>query len=297
MTNPKILVLGDLIIDEYIYGDCIRISPEAPVPVVSYDKSNVVQGGAGNVVENLRALGADVKFWCDTKSCHKTRIVAGHQHVVRLDRDDLTEVDPPANLAKMVVWCDLVLISDYKKGVVNGRLLDQLGKCLSVCRKSVLIDPYDGRCDYLETPTLMKPNKKETESVTGILIVDDLTLAQAAQKYMSKSGALNLVITLGADGMALFDRNKYLIHPYRVKSVAQQVFDVTGAGDTVIAVLAYIWATSEEDKLSKQSAVNLANRAAGIVCSKLGTATISHYELFETTTFRQEHNSHDHLTV
>jgi D-beta-D-heptose 7-phosphate kinase/D-beta-D-heptose 1-phosphate adenosyltransferase len=209
------------------------------------------------------------------------RIIAGHQQVVRLDKDDLTEVDPPPNLASMVEWAEVVLISDYKKGLVNQRLLQQLDKCLSLCKKPVLIDPYDGRCDYLTTPTLMKPNKKEIESVTGVTITDGISLTVAAQKYMTKSGTQNLVITLGADGMALFDRKKYLVHPYRVNSVAQQVFDVTGAGDTVIAVLAYMWAVVLKGKASRTEAIDLANKAAGLVVAKLGTATVSFDELFD----------------
>lgn len=280
MVQPKILVLGDLIIDEYIYGSCTRISPEAPVPVVTFDKSVMVLGGAGNVVENLKALGAEVQFWCDTKTCHKTRILAGHQQVVRLDRDDLTEVSPPPDLHKMVEWADVVLISDYNKGVINSSLLAALEKVFALCRKPLLVDPYNGKFRYMARPTLIKPNRAEAESIVEFKIKDKDSLIMAGQQYLKKSGAENCVITLGAEGMALFDRHRYWDEPFSVASKAQQVFDVTGAGDTTIAVLAYVWASSKIEKLSKAKAVSLANYAAGIVCSKLGTAVVTHKEIF-----------------
>lgn len=281
---PKILVLGDLIIDEYVYGSCSRISPEAPVPVVTFDKSVIVQGGAGNVCENLKSLGAEVQFWCDSKTCHKTRILAGHQQVVRLDKDDLSEVSPPPDLCKMVEWADVVLISDYNKGVVNPALITALDKVFSLCSKPLLVDPYNGKFKYGSRVTLIKPNRAEAESIVDFKIKDKGSLIMAGQRYLEKSGADNCVITLGAEGMALFDRHLYWYDPFCVASKVQQVFDVTGAGDTTIAVLAYVWASAESSKFSKQAAVDWANKAAGIVCSKLGTATVTHEELFGKTT-------------
>lgn len=285
--RPKVLVLGDLIIDEYIYGAVHRISPEAPVPVVVYGKSVVVKGGAGNVVANLQALGAETKFWYDGKSCHKTRIVAGHQQLVRLDKDDVTEVSPPTNLAAMVEWADVVLISDYNKGVVTRALLQQLEKVLRVCRKPLLVDPYNGKCWYGNRVSLIKPNRSEAESITDKKISDINSLLAVGQCYLNKTDAESCIITLGADGMAFFDRHAYWDEPLVVPSEAQQVFDVTGAGDTVIAVLAYLW-PQRPRHLPIKDILKLANRAAGLVCSKLGTAVVGKEELFENTPTLQE---------
>jgi D-beta-D-heptose 7-phosphate kinase / D-beta-D-heptose 1-phosphate adenosyltransferase len=280
MLTPKVLVLGDLIIDEFVYGDCSRISPEAPVPVVSELRRVSTMGGAGNVDANLLALGANTIFWCDSKWCHKTRIIAGHQQVCRLDKDDLSEVEPPQCLSDWVKWCDVVVLSDYRKGVVTDKLISALDGVLFNYPKPLLVDPYNGFCWYGSHVTLTKPNKHETESVTGVKIVDEKSLIDAGNVYLNLSGAENVVITLGADGMALFDNDRYKDKPYVVKSAAQQVFDVTGAGDTAIAVLAYIWADSSEGKRSKQAAINWANKASGLVCAKLGTAIVTHGELF-----------------
>jgi D-beta-D-heptose 7-phosphate kinase/D-beta-D-heptose 1-phosphate adenosyltransferase len=296
--QPKVLVLGDLIIDEYIYGECTRISPEAPVPVVKFGKSVIKQGGAGNVVENLKALGAHVRFWGNAKSSHKLRIVAGHQQVVRLDRDDCAVLSPPRQetLREWVQWADVVLVSDYDKGVVNEDLLSTLSKVLQTVQRPLLVDPYNGKHHYGDKVTLIKPNRAEAESITGIKITDAKSLIAAGQLYLYKSGAVHCLITLGAEGMALFDRTNHWNEPFAVPPVnLQQVFDVTGAGDTAIAVLAYLWGSGVPDTARKHSAVAWANTAAAIACSKLGTAVVSQEELFvqrkDLQPAHQHHNS------
>lgn len=278
--QPKILVLGDLIIDEYVYGDATRISPEAPVPVVVEKSRKRVPGGAGNVVENLKALGAEVKFWCDEKFSHKLRVIAGRQQIVRVDNDDTREMYVPAALMSWIVWADAVVISDYAKGVVTQELADKASIFCTMSGKPLLVDPYQGRCDYGDRVTLIKPNKAECESVTGIKITDDESLEKAGYAYLIKSRAQSVVLTLGPDGMALFDGKTHSRHPYISRPQAQQVFDVTGAGDTAMAVLAFIIATSRPGQHSKQSMVDFANVAAGKAVGKLGTAVVSFDELF-----------------
>lgn len=279
--NPRILVIGDFILDEYVYGECTRISPEAPVPVVAEQRRITVDGGAGNVVANLLALGADVTFWYGEKCSYKMRIVAGHQQVCRLDNDDLRVVDPPENLQFLVQTSDLVVLSDYKKGVVNPKVYSALNTAIAIYPRPLLVDPYDGFCDYGNFVTVIKPNRKEAESVVGFKITDEHTLDSAGRIYLGMSRAEYVVITLGAEGAAVFKANGQAM--YRSKEPVQQVFDVTGAGDTFIATLAYMWEDrdfSVGPTNAHLRAVDWATKAAGIVCGKLGTATITREELF-----------------
>lgn len=282
--TPKILVLGDLIIDEYVYGECTRISPEAPVPVVKESRRVVVPGGAGNVAENLKELGAEVRFWCDSKSCHKLRVIAGHQHVVRVDNDDCRLLEPPADLEAWVEDANAVVISDYSKGAVTGDLILRTNAACCEFGRPLLVDPYNGKCEY-GTPTLIKPNRAEAQSVTGIMITDEKSLHAAGYAYLENSKAESVVVTLGSDGMAYFDRGKYYKAPYRSKSSVQHVFDVTGAGDTAIAAFAYVHATCKPGSFSKRTVVDFANKAAGVVVGKIGTATVRMNEIFDDSMF------------
>lgn len=249
------------------------------MPVVSETRRFITQGGAGNVAENLKALGAEVTFWYGEKSSHKMRIVAGHQHVVRLDKDDLTEVPSPGMLEDWVYYVDLVVVSDYCKGVVTEEMLELLNEYCSIYGKPLMVDPYNGRCNYGAAVTLIKPNRYECQSVTGIKIVDNTSLHESAQKYLQMSKAKHLVVTLGAEGMVLFySDNK--VEPYHSRCEPRQIFDVTGAGDTAMATLAYIWALPEGGKLSKRSSVDWAAKAASLAVEKLGTSVIGYKELF-----------------
>jgi len=277
--KPKILVIGDLILDEYVYGDCSRISPEAPVPVVNEVRRTLAQGGAGNVVENLKALGADVLFWHGNKSSHKLRIIAGHQQVCRLDNDDCSLVPSPSELEDWVFFVDVVVLSDYRKGVIHDDLINEVNFYCAKHHKPLLVDPYNGRCDYGPEVSLIKPNQLECQSVTGIPITDPVSLRQSATKYLELSQAQHLVVTQGANGMTLFYSGN-IKEPFHTVQPAQQVFDVTGAGDTAMAALAYIWAGGRPGQFSKQAAVTWAAKAASIVVGKLGTAIISFDELF-----------------
>jgi rfaE bifunctional protein kinase chain/domain len=281
--HPKILVIGDHIIDEYVYGECCRISPEAPVPVVAEKKRVTKPGGAGNVVENLKALGAEVFYWSGSleNASRKIRILAGHQQVCRLDNDNLIPIKPPSNLDLMVDEVDAVVIADYNKGVVTKKLIHDLDVALAKYPTPLFVDPYVGKFDYGNHVTLIKPNLREMESVVGFSIPDedDEVFNAAIDIYFKKSKAEHIVLTLGANGMILCYANS-IKEPYYVKTEAQQVFDVTGAGDTAIAVMAYIWASADKGKFSKRAVVDWANKAAGIVCGKLGTATVTYEELF-----------------
>jgi len=279
--EPKVLVVGDLIIDEYVYGSSSRLSPEAPVPVVVESRRLLAQGGAGNVVENLKALGAETRFWHGEKSSHKLRIISGHQQIVRLDNDNCEQAPTPGFIGDWVRWADAVVISDYDKGVVTPHIIQSVNRFCKTWGKPLLVDPYKYKCHYGDAVTLIKPNRQEAQSVAATEIRDLASLQVAGEIYLELSKADNVVITLGEDGAALFERKKKGQLPYLSKSPRpQQVFDVTGAGDTAIATLAFVWASAQQGHFSKQSAVDWATRAASIVVGKLGTATVSAAELF-----------------
>jgi D-beta-D-heptose 7-phosphate kinase/D-beta-D-heptose 1-phosphate adenosyltransferase len=275
----KILLIGDQILDEYIIGDCDRICPEAPVPIINMKKKEIKSGGAGNVGENLKALGADVDFWHgDKEPTIKTRVISGHQQIVRIDRDNPTETPPPKSLPDKVQWADIVMLCDYNQGVVNNLMVDVVNYLAAKHGKKVIVDPYRNRVDYGKVD-LIKPNRKEVESVVGIKINGKKSLTEAGKKYLKLSKAQNLVITLGHEGMALFDYftykdNPMVIKPYKPK----EIIDVTGAGDTVFAVLGYIWSY---EHFSKSTSLKYATKAASIAVSRFGCAVVKGEEIFE----------------
>ncbi len=306
-SQCRILVVGDLMIDEYIWGDVDRISPEAPVPVVLVKNESFTLGGSGNVIHNLATLGARVRavgvvgtgrngsrvlkkleeLGVDTEgvirdperpTIQKTRIIAVSQHVLRLDREIPREVSRKtctkltAAIRKAVPETDVILVSDYGKGLVTGTLLSQTLKAARAHRKFVIADPKGFSFDKYAGVSLLTPNKKEAGIAAGMEIVDRPSLKKAAEKILQSVDIGRLLITLGKDGMILFEKGK---KPMAIRAQARQVYDVSGAGDTVLAVLGLAIATGA----ALETAMRLANAAAGIVVGKVGTAPVTLEEL------------------
>lgn len=303
----RILVAGDLMVDEYLWGDVERISPEAPVQVVSVASEEIMLGGAGNVICNLTALGAKVTavgvvgsgkngqlvleklkaLGVNTRgviqdpqrpTTRKTRIIANHQHVLRLDREVLGEISRQTMnqitraAGELIADVDLVLISDYGKGLVTKTLMAKLMAAAQKCKKQLIVDPKGLDFKKYAGAFLITPNKKETERASGIEIVDESSLARAARQLIEKTGIEKILVTCGKEGMVYFEQGA---GPYRIGTQSRQVFDVSGAGDTVLAGLGLGIAAGYPIR----EAVALANTAAGIVVGKVGTATVSKTEL------------------
>ncbi|RZB35730.1 MAG: D-beta-D-heptose 7-phosphate kinase / D-beta-D-heptose 1-phosphate adenosyltransferase [Desulfobacteraceae bacterium Eth-SRB2] len=318
----NLLVVGDLMLDEYLWGEVDRISPEAPVQVVSIKNEDYAMGGAGNVVNNIVALGAKVtaagvigtgrngqilldKFedlGVDTAgivqepgmpTTQKTRIIASHQHVLRIDREtDKTISDSTIDkitrfIEDKIADVDVVLISDYGKGLITKTLLSRLISAAQKHKKITIADPKGLDFSKYSGVSLLTPNKKEAALASGVDIVDESTLFQSGQKILQTVGLDKLLITCGKDGMVLFDQNR---EPYKVRAKARQVYDVSGAGDTVLSVFGLAIASGASFK----NAMSIANTAAGIVVGKVGTATLSRQELATALTPNQDSFSSKH---
>ncbi len=307
----NIVVIGDVMLDEFIWGDVSRISPEAPVPVVDIRRESTHLGGAANVLANLVALGASacvigvagndyegdrIRLSVKEKSgsqrddfliaedsrptTTKTRIIAQHQMVVRADRENRrpvngeTEARIIAAARAAIANADALVVSDYDKGVITPRVLSSVLP-EAYGRIPVLIDPKLRNFDSYRPATLVTPNHHEALRLTNIEEDSDETLASAARKIRERLSCDAVLITRGERGMLLLERNG---EPVYVGTAAREVFDVTGAGDTVIATLAL--ALSAGATMSE--AAMLANQAAGIVVGKLGTATADVQEVIQS---------------
>jgi D-glycero-beta-D-manno-heptose-7-phosphate kinase len=307
MAGERVLVLGDVMLDEFIWGRVARISPEAPVPVVEVARQSFHLGGAGNVACNVRALGgravlagvvgndaagervrqalgeAEVETALAISdrgrpTTLKTRIIAHHQQVVRADREQADDIDDDlesevvSSVRQAIGSCRALVISDYQKGMITARLMKAI---LPLARRRgipVLVDPKVRHLAFYRGVTLVTPNQLEAEQATGIRIrtADDLDAAGA--RILKLVGCEAALVTRGEHGMSLFERDK---RPAHVKTAAREVFDVTGAGDSVIATVAL--ALCAGARLAE--AAVLANYAAGVVVGKLGTATASPEEV------------------
>jgi rfaE bifunctional protein kinase chain/domain len=303
-NGRRIMVVGDLMIDEWIWGTVTRISPEAPVPVVAVVDHSFSLGGAGNVANNLRALRASVVFagtvgndafashvrsllsseqvddsgvftLLDRPTTRKTRVVAHSQQVVRADWESTAQLgaDDRKRLAAFVreraARCDAVILSDYAKGLLCREIVEAACEC-----PLVLADPKPQNIALFSGITCVAPNAAEASTITGISIVDEESLERAGIRLLELLDCRYAVITRGEHGMALFgSRGERL----QIPSVARTVYDVSGAGDTVIAVLGLALAAGAPI----EQAMQLANFAAGAVVAKLGTATASPQEILE----------------
>jgi D-beta-D-heptose 7-phosphate kinase/D-beta-D-heptose 1-phosphate adenosyltransferase len=279
----KILLIGDQIIDQYIFGSCEKISPEAPVVVIEEQRREMRAGGAANVYNNLKALGAEVSVWYGNKEPSiKTRVISNNQQIVRIDKDNPEPAQLPAKLGieRAVKRADIIMLADYNQGVINEEVIYEINELAEEYKKRIIVDPYRSQFNYGSNIDLIKPNKRELESVVGIKISDRSTLVGAGRSYLGMSKAKNLVVTLGSEGMALFDRNTYWDEPFVcTPEEVKEVIDVTGAGDTVFAVLGFIWA---HKNFSKSTSLKYATKAASIAISKFGCAVVKGEEIFET---------------
>ncbi|HXY42512.1 MAG TPA: D-glycero-beta-D-manno-heptose-7-phosphate kinase [Vicinamibacteria bacterium] len=300
MRGRRVLVLGDVMLDEFLWGRVSRISPEAPVPVVEVSRQSFHLGGAGNVAANVRSLGGEAALVCAVgddaagrllrealqaaqvqpllavsdsgrPTTVKTRIVAHNQQVVRADREDARDLDSRAAATVLAaVRAELpraqaLVVSDYQKGVVTAALLRQVLPLARRRRVSVLVDPKLRHFRRYRGVTLVTPNAAETEQATGIRLRGEPDLLRAGRRILALLGCRAALITRGEQGMSLFERGRPPLH---VKAAAREVFDVTGAGDTVIATLSLALAAGA----SLPEAAALANLAAGVVVGKVGTA-------------------------
>jgi len=313
-TGKHIVVLGDVMLDEFIWGRVRRISPEAPVPVVEVDRQTLALGGAGNVVSNLVTLGAtptpigvlgadagadrlrdafsELGVRADRlvvdaarPTTVKTRIIAHSQQVVRADRESRAPVSSETEarvieaFSNEIETADAVVVSDYGKGLLTPGLLSQ---ALTAARQRGLIvclDPKMRNFVHYQPVTVITPNNQEAAEASGILIEGEQTLTEAGRKLIASIDARAVLITRGEEGMALFVRGGQggadVTH---IPTVAREVYDVTGAGDTVIATLALALAGGA----SLEEAAVLANHAAGVVVGKVGTASVTRDELLAT---------------
>ncbi len=306
--KANILVIGDIIIDHFIWGEVSRISPEAPVPVVNVTHENLLLGGAANVLNNIYAMGGKATM-CgiigedimgdhllglfkevgsstegvirtdDRPTTKKTRIIAQHQQVVRFDRENTGPLHEKTSKALLdfidsnLYSFQAVIISDYNKGIITSDLMAMLTRKLAGRPQiPVIVDPKPKNIERFAGATILTPNSHEAELMSGIEITNEKELIRAARTIRTSLKTEALLITRGEAGMALFEDDK---DPFIIPTVAREVFDVTGAGDTVIASLALGLAAG----LSFTDASVLANRAAGIVVGKLGTATTSPEEI------------------
>jgi len=308
-NQTHLLVIGDLMIDEYVWGGVDRISPEAPVQVVSVRNQDYALGGSGNVVHNLMTLGASVSvqgvtgpdrdgrrlldkldaLGADTlgvvqepgrHTTKKTRIIAEHQQVLRIDRETKKEISPQTfnsiikTAERIIPDVDVILISDYGKGLISRGMIKSLVHLAKKYNKPTIADPKGADFTKYAGVNLLTPNKKEAALAGGMEITDAKSLAEAGQILLDNSGIEKLLITCGKDGMVLFEKDR---KPFKMGTKAREVYDVSGAGDTVIAVLGLGIAGG----LPLKEAVSLANTAAGIVVGKVGTAAVSQNELLQ----------------
>jgi D-beta-D-heptose 7-phosphate kinase/D-beta-D-heptose 1-phosphate adenosyltransferase len=316
-TKTRVLVVGDVMRDQFIWGSVARISPEAPVPVVDFQRESFMPGGAANVARNLTALNVPTELFgaigqddAATKlksllkaqcvgcaglvasatraTTRKTRIVAHQQQLVRIDRETRGDLNGPitkrllASIKTQLRRTDAVIVGDYGKGVVTQPLLNEIK---SLCRSRGIwlsMDPKPVHHLNLASLSLITPNRKETFELANLSDdtrnanpLADKNLIQAADRLLNELRPAVLLITLGELGMLLCQRGQ---KPFHIPTVAQEVFDVSGAGDTVIAT----FTLAITGGASPIEAAVIANHAAGIVVGKVGTATASPEELFKS---------------
>lgn len=318
---PNILVIGDLMIDHYLWGKCERISPEAPVQVLNVQRESSVLGGAGNVINNLYALGSKVdvisvigddlvanelKFLLekidtptsyliiekDRKTSKKSRLIASQQQVLRYDNETIENISLQSVNAILEIFIknvksyDCIILSDYGKGVLTNDLTQNIIKIANENKIKVLVDPKGKDYSKYKGAYTLTPNKKEAIEATNIEINDNYSLEIAIKQLKEFCNLEVSLITLGEHGIALYD-NTLRVKP----TVAREVYDVTGAGDTVIASIAFAIAND----LDIDETINFANLAAGIVVGKLGSATTSLDEIYEYESSLHKSNSSSHI--
>jgi rfaE bifunctional protein kinase chain/domain len=305
--STNIFVLGDIILDEYIWGDVSRISPEAPVPVVDIKTETKKLGGSANVVHNIISLGgksilSGVIGEDDTgmeiiESLHglglitegvlmdpgrptsiKTRVVARNQHVVRFDRENRRPLGPRITdkllnfLEKNIDNIDAVIVADYGKGVISSQLMKGLRDLVMDSDIILAVDPKMDHFEYYREIDVITPNHNEAGSFCRFEIVDEETLIKAGMKMLNDLKCKSVLITQGKEGMTLFEKGE---EPCHIPTIARKVFDVSGAGDTVISTLCLGLASGMDLK----SAAVISNLASGIVVGEVGTSVVTSEQL------------------
>ncbi len=307
--NRRILVIGDLMIDRYLWGGVSRISPEAPVPIINIEDEEVRFGGAANVANNIIGLNAEPilvgtvgddawgTFFQERLSAKnlsgkgliidptrptstKTRIIGNNQHIARVDREKIQPVDRNVQnkairfVEQIIDSVDAILLQDYNKGMLVPELTEQIIALANRYGKMITVDPkFDNFLEF-KNVTVFKPNKKETEEALAMRLETIENIEDAGKELLERLNAKSILITLGSKGMALFEKNK---KPLFSGTRARKVADVSGAGDTVIATLTVALAAGA----SIAEAVTLANFAAGVVCEEVGVVPIDRERLFE----------------
>jgi len=319
--TPKVLVVGDLMIDQYLWGKSERISPEAPVQVISIKNESATLGGAGNVINNLKALGANVDIISVVGNCEisnelkqllkntkistkylitqndritskKSRVISSQQQVIRFDRESTDEISLNSQdnilkiFKKIIKNYEIILLSDYGKGVLTSNLTCSLINIANKHSKKVLVDPKGKDFSKYKGAYLLTPNKKEASIATEININNDSSLTKALIQLKSNYNLGVSLITLSEHGIAIYD-NKLSILP----TTSKEVFDVTGAGDTVLASLGFALACEYDINTS----VKFANLAAGVVVGKIGSATATFNEIIEYESSLNKSSSDAHI--
>jgi rfaE bifunctional protein kinase chain/domain len=310
----RLLVVGDIMMDRSIFGKVSRISPEAPVPVIIAETEDFNLGGAANVAHNIRSLGGIVSlcgivgddengkkiyekivergirtqgifFEQGRQTTVKTRIIAHHPHYQQLVRVDRETTDHPKastlrNLSRFLTEkiedFDGVVFSDYGKGLLTRKLIQTIVERARQSKKLIMVDPKVKNFFFFKGATVITPNTNEASEASRIPVTDQSSVEKIGRSLLKRLNCSALVITQGEKGMIIFERDQ---RPYRVPTVAKEVYDVTGAGDTVIGTMALALGTGR--RVSVKDAASLANYAAGIVVGKVGTAIVSSEELLK----------------
>ncbi len=309
VSGTRVVVVGDAILDRYIWGKVSRISPEAPVPVVNVTNESVRMGGACNVVLNVQRLGGKASLvavvgtdlegkllldelvhegvdvtgvvrYNGRPTTTKTRVVAHSQQLLRFDQEEKGVLPPETQrvllerLDGLLGGAGVLLLSDYAKGVLSQSFVSEVFLLARKYGVPVFVDPKVGSIDSFRGATILTPNNLEASQSSGVEIVDEASLIDAGQRLISRLDSDFLLITRGEAGMTLFEAGEP-IHVSHIPAVAQDVYDVTGAGDTVIATMSLSYASGA----SLLEAAVLSNMAAGAVVGIVGTAAISRDEL------------------
>ena len=315
INNTNVLLIGDVMLDKYVFGKVTRISPEAPVPIFLSEHHKHVLGGAGNVFNNFFALGVKSTFitiigkdeagkevkklirknnlknifiYEDTKkiTTKKTRYLANNQQIIRVDHEDKIILSKNAknfiisNFKKNISSCNVVVISDYDKGVITKPLIETLIKIARDFKKPVIVDPKNKNFAIYKDVYLVTPNQLEASKITGLDCHTNKEVETCANFIIDKYNINNVIVTRGEKGLTFVNKKKIVHSPTR----KIEVFDVSGAGDTVLAILA----TTISSKIEIEDVLFYANKAAGIVVGKIGTSTITKKELFKKDTFHKK---------
>lgn len=310
-SRAGVLVVGDVMVDHFIWGKVSRISPEAPVPVVDVQKDSILLGGCANVLNSIYTMGGKVyvagvigadnigkRLLTELRerkietngivaekgrpTTLKTRIVAHGQQMVRFDKESRKPI-PQASTNKILEYVKslrekigAIVVSDYSKGVISKELIEGIKKIVKDSKIFICLDPKQSNFSIYEGAHVITPNHHEAQRAAGMEITNANDLQRLSETLLKKYDFQAMLITRGEEGMNLFEKGRKIVHTY-FPVQAKEVYDVTGAGDTVIGVLALSLAA----KASMKEATCLANQAAGIVVGKVGTAAVSQEELIE----------------